>query len=237
MTTMLHCLCPPDAGVLRQGPLLRCRGCGSFRDLAAGGRRARPPGHGGLRSLQDWLRCAGLDSDLGALVACQVGFRDTASLDWLRCACSRAFGIAGADAVARAAAAGLPATELFDAARLPRHLPEPVDLWIFDHCFEHLPEPGAFCAGMAANSSPAARMLVVCPEAGSLSEAMLGARWPHRGEEHPFHWSRRGLTALLGSYGFTVERQFRPWKRRRWLGIGYPFSIGEMGLLLRRTGE
>lgn len=235
MTTGLHCLCSPDAGLLRQGQLLRCAHCGSFRDLRATGQRADHSGGGqALRTLQGWLRRVGLDRDLGSRVVCEVGFRDAGCLDWLRCASSRAFGIGTAEAVARAMATGLPARDLFDAARLPRQLPEPVDLWIFQDSFEHLPAPAAFCAGLVANSAPAARLLIVCPEAGSLSEAMMGSRWPHRTPGHRFHWSRRGLTGFLDSFGFTVERQFLPLKQRRCCGIGLSVTIGEMGLLLRR---
>lgn len=275
--TELCCPCSPESGLVRRGEILRCTRCGSFCDLTAAAHDVRYDGEYSaarghfdpaiarlkLRSFQDWLHRTRLDWDIGSLVVCEVGFGGAVCLEWLTYASSRTFGIeASVDAVLHAAALGLPSGDLFVANVLPARLPEPVDLWVFQDSFEHLGDPEVFCRWMAENSSAAARLLIVCPEANSPSERLLGRWWPHRLPDHQFHWSRSGLSAFLARFGFAVERRFYPWKRvsprlllshlsliashgrrglrsrLRWLDwLALPFNIGEMGLLLRRRND
>lgn len=214
-----------------------------------------------LATLRGWLRRCGVEeTDLGWQTVCEVGFGGAGCLLWLHKMARQAFGIeASVTVVDRASAMGLPADRLFVADALPGRLPAPVDLWVFQDSFEHLPDPAAFLPWMAANSSPAAAVMIVCPQAGSLSERLLGRFWPHRLPDHPFHWSRRGMIGLLERHGFVAERSFVPWKRVSarvlathlllvatggrghrlpacgWLDAGFPFNIGEMGLLFRHA--
>lgn len=267
------CPCSPDTGMVRTGTVLRCTRCGSFHDLTFATEEARSDGDSDavhrysdtaiarlkLRTFQNWLHRTRLDREIGSLVVCEVGFRGAVCLEWLHYAASRAFGIEpSVDAVMRAAAMGLPGGDLFVANVLPTRLPEPVDLWIFQDSFEHLPDPEIFCGWMQANSSDSARLLIVCPEANAPSERLLGRWWPHRLPDHPFHWSRPGLSEVLGRFGFALERRFFPWKqvsprlllshlalksgwalpRLGWLdGLTFPANIGEMGLVFRRRAD
>lgn len=273
MMTDLVCPCSPDTPLVWSGKLPRCSRCGSFFDPAMAAQEVQYDGAYNaarghfdaalarlkLRSFQDWLHRTRLDQSIGITVACEVGFGGAVCLEWLNYAASRAFGIeASVDAVARAETMGLPAGNLFIADALPAHLPEPVGLWIFQDSFEHLPDPEAFCRWMVDNSTAEARLLIICPQADSPSERLLGSWWPHRLPDHPFHWSRPGLGVFLGRFGFVVERRFMPWKRVSprlllshlalksgwalpklgWLDrLAFPFNMGEMGLVLRRSSD
>ncbi len=112
---------------------------------------------------------------------------------------------------------------------------------------------------LAKNSSAEARVLIVAPCAGSLSEILLGPVWPHRLPDHRFHWSQSGLTSLLERFGFALERSFYPAKllsvemvlRHLAIKLGnqtlaalcshapkisFWFNVGEQGVVFRRQG-
>lgn len=209
-----------------------------------------------VRSLERWLRATGLDP--AGRVVCEVGFGGAHCLRRLaeRAAC--AFGIEAVEAnLAHARELGLSGVFAFDDCRGP--LPRPVDLWLFLDSFEHLPEPDRFLAWLAGSSAEGARVLLVAPEAGSPSERRLGSLWPHRLPDHRFHWSRRGLEERFAAHGFHRESEFRPTKSvsaamvaahlahrfpalaplaraARGLRLSLDFNLGEMGLVLRRSG-
>ena len=88
------------------------------------------------------------------------------------------------------------AADLYLVDELPARLDDPVDLWLFQDSFEHIPDPAAFVAWMTASSAPNAEILLVAPRADSLSRRMMGRWWPHKLPDHQFHWSRAGLVAF-----------------------------------------
>jgi hypothetical protein len=149
---------------------------------------------------------------------------------------------------------GIDRSRLFDAARLPAMLPEAIDLWIYQDSFEHVPDPKAHLEWVLRNSSATASVLLVLPDANSLSDKLLGRWWPHRIADHVFHWSQRGLEGVWGQFGFKTVARFHPAKcvtigmlavhaahkfcvnTFESLALRGPsmFNIGEQGLLLRR---
>ena len=72
---------------------------------------------------------------------------------------------------------------------------------------EHLPSPAAALGCARRALLPGGRLLVVTPDAGSLSARLLGARWPHFLAEHLVLLTRRALRRLLVEQGFAVERE------------------------------
>ncbi len=209
-----------------------------------------------VRSLKRWIAELGLN--LSGLRVCEVGFGAGWTLAYLR---GQARKVYGAEAISEnnqsAISLGLEPSCLFDATRLPHSLPESIDLWLYQDSFEHILDPSAHLEWVARNSSAGALALLVLPEAGSLSEKMLGGWWPHRIADHAFHWSRPGLENIWGQFGFGIIRRFHPVKcvtigmmaahtahRLRFglrpslagRGPSLWFNIGEQGLLLRREG-
>jgi SAM-dependent methyltransferase len=190
-------------------------------------------------------------------VVCEVGFGGGHCLGWLAERAAQAFGIEAVEAnLEHARSLGLSNLLRFADCREP--LPRPVDLWLFLDSFEHLPEPARFLRWLAASSAPAARVLLVAPEAGSTSERWLGPLWPHRLPDHRFHYSRGGLEGLFAAHGFRKLAEFDPAKTvsgamlmnhlsmtlpllrplsgaAHWLrGLRLRFNVGEMGLVLGR---
>jgi hypothetical protein len=150
---------------------------------------------------------------------------------------------------------GLPGGHLYAPETLPHTLPEQIDVWFYLDAFEHLSDPVSHLAWVAANSTPEAQLLLVLPEAGSLSDRLLGPAWPHRLPDHTFHWSRRGLSEVLTRCGFSHIQWFSPTKRvspRTLLahalhkagfslsppnsldGVSFWWNLGEQGLLAAR---
>jgi len=267
---MLAPLCGHAPEHLRaDGYRLRCEECGSFFDRAAAeseflydGSYPEQRGHfdaevGALkvRSLERWLRATGLDAT--GRVVCEVGFGGGHCLRWLAERAAHVTGIEAVEAnLAHARRLGIGDVQAFDACREP--LARPVELWLFQDSFEHLPEPDRFLAWLAASSAPNARVLLVAPEAGSPSERLLGPLWPHRLPDHRFHWSRRGLEERFAAHGFRLAGRFRPTKSVSLAMVtahlahrfpvlrpaaavarGLPaarldFNLGEMGLVFER---
>jgi hypothetical protein len=253
----------------RGGHEATCPACGSFWDLDARRRQFvydesyvegrafqdRAVQRLKVRTLRAWLRAAGIDPR--GLHVCEVGFGHGACLEYL---CGSAACLTGIEANAASLeylrAKHLP-LGLFAFDRLPERLARPVDLWLFQDSFEHIPTPASFVDWLARSSAPTARILLVAPEAASLSQRLMGSLWPHRVPDHPFHWSRRGLVDFFARRGFSLRRSFFPIKfvspamasrhlahklgRRAFLLSGVlaerivlPFNVGEMGLVLAR---
>ena len=153
---------------------------------------------------------------------------------------------------------GVPAERLWGAEPLPA-LPRSPTLWIFQDSFEHLEDPAGLVDWMADRSSPrGARVLLVAPDAGSMSRHLLGPLWIHQAPEHRIHYTRRGVLALFGRRGFRPARRFRPvkcvslgtvfrhlgvlagWSAAAPLGLASLslwFNVGEMGILLARDAD
>lgn len=232
-------ICHPEAATVVRGFRAECPVCGSFWDLENLGADARYTAQypsershfdaavGALKvaTLARWLSASGFDP--ARLVVCEVGFGGGHCLAWLAARARRALGIEAIAAdVAHAAALGVPRAAMFLTDELPDRLPEPVDLWLFQDCLEHLLEPDPFLAWLERSSAADARALVVAPDGASLSRRILGRQWPHRVPDHAFHWSPAGMTALWARHGFRHQRSFAPVKR---------VSVRMMALHLRQT--
>jgi hypothetical protein len=259
----------PAAGLVRARHRLRCGACGSFFDRDAlraefvydasypEERAHFEPEVGALkvRSLERWLRAVAFDPS--GRVVCEVGFGGGFCLRWLADRAAHAYGVEAVEAnLEHARRLGIADVLRFADCREP--LPRPVELWLFLDSFEHLPEPARFLDWLAASSAPAARVLLVAPEAGSRSERWLGPLWPHRLPDHRFHYSRAGLEGLFAAHGFRKLAEFDPSKTvsgamvvnhlsrtlpllrplaaaaPRLRGLRLDFNLGEMGLLLGR---
>jgi len=217
-------------------------------------------GENKARTLKAWLDALGID--LSPLTVCEVGFGGGHCLKFLRDNAGKAFGIEAIDEnIAHAASLGIERDSLFVAQALPDKLPQKVDLWIFSDSFEHLPDPEAFVSWLSENSSAQAQMLIIAPDAGSLSEKVLGRLWPHKMHDHCFHWSKEGLVSFLSSKNFTMTASFKPTKYvslltitshllqklrvpmgiAKWINnpnlanLRFSFNIGEMGFLFRKN--
>jgi hypothetical protein len=186
-----------------------------------------------------------------------MGFGGGASLVVLAERARRVFGVeANGAAAAHVRALGVRA-DLMLVESLPPKLDEPVDLWLFQDSFEHVPNPSAVLEWMMANSSATAEIMIVAPRADSWSRRLLGRFWPHKLPDHDFHWSRQGLVQFMERRGFEPRAEFFPLKfaspqmfvahalhklgvsgaAQRWMGgasLAVPFNVGEMGLVFRR---
>jgi hypothetical protein len=266
-----HLLCEhPAARSTRKGHRQVCGVCGSYWDLDSLAAEVtydadypEKRGHfdprvGALkvRSLRHWVRVSG--ASLSGLHVCEVGFGGGTCLPFLVSQAGKVTGLeASAATLDHARALSLP-IQLLDVRALPARLDVPVDLWLFQDSFEHIPDPAAFVTWMVENSSAGAEILIVLPRGDSASQRVMGRFWPHKLPDHQFHWSRAGLVEFMNRRGFTVERQFFPLKFaspqmvlahflhklgapagvREWLGsahLAIPINFGELGLRLQRT--
>jgi hypothetical protein len=206
-----------------------------------------------VATLRRWLQQTHTSID-GKRV-CEVGFGGGTCIPFLAERARRVIGLeANASAITRAKEAGYQA-DYYLVDQLPAKLDEPIDLWIFQDSFEHIPDPAAFVEWMRANSSSRVEILMVLPRGDSLSRKTLGRLWPHKLPDHQFQWSRDGLVEFLGRRGFKPRAEFFPMKfvspqmlvahalhhagapprLRKWLGgvaFSFPFNFGEMGLVL-----
>jgi SAM-dependent methyltransferase len=257
----------PKEKAERHGYRLVCGVCGSYWDLESLAsvvpydasypemRGHYDPRVGALKvaTLRKWLRQTGVNID-GKRV-CEVGFGGGTCLPFLAERARKVIGLeANESAITRAREAGYRA-DYYLVDQLPARLPEPVDLWIFQDSWEHIPDPASFLQWMRANCAPGAEILMVLPRGDSLSRKVLGRLWPHKLPDHQFQWSRKGLVEFLGRRGFVPRAEFFPMKFvspqmlvahalhhagapqrfRKWLGgvaFSFPFNFGEMGLVL-----
>lgn len=208
-----------------------------------------------VRTLERWL--GALHLNVAGLTVCEVGFGGGACLAALRARGARVLGLEPVAANrAHARALGVPPESLFPAEPLPA-LPHAPELWLFQDSFEHVPDPNALCTWVARESAPRARVLLVAPDAGAPSRALMGPLWLHNVPDHRIHYSRGGVAAIFARAGFRVVRSFRPvkcisaamvWSHLRLLagaprdarisrpgGLHVWFNLGELGLLLERA--
>lgn len=210
-----------------------------------------------VRTLEHWLRKGRVD--FAGKRVCEVGFGGGSCLPLLAAKARSVVALEANDsAIDHAQAVGYTA-EFLLVQRLPARLAEPVDLWIFQDSFEHIPDPAAFVAWMCDNSSAAAEILLVAPRADSFSQRVLGRLWPHKLPDHQFQWSRSGVVQFMERRGFALRSEFFPLKFaspqmivahflhkagappsvKKWLGgaaLAVPINFGEMGLVFRRAG-
>lgn len=208
-----------------------------------------------VRTLRHWLATGRVD--LRGKVVCEVGFGGGTCLPFLAEGARKVIGLeANGSAIDRLRREGCPA-ELHLVTALPERFAEPVDLWIFQDSFEHIPDPASFVDWMRGASATNAEILLVAPRADSVSRRLMGRWWPHKLPDHQFQWSRRGVVELMSRRGFSVRNEFFPLKFaspqmvlahflhkagapervRRWLGgvaFTVPINFGEMGLVFRR---
>jgi hypothetical protein len=207
-----------------------------------------------VRSLKRWIGSSGV-SLTGKHVA-EVGFGGGSCLPFLAANARHVTGLeANQVTIDRARTTGVKA-DLLDVRDLPR-LREPVDLWLFQDSFEHIPDPAMFVGWMVENSAPAAEILMVLPRGDSLSQRLMGRFWPHKLPDHQFHWSRAGLLEFMKRRGFEVVKEFFPLKfaspqmvlahglhklgasskASDWLAgsqTAIPINFGELGVRFRR---
>jgi hypothetical protein len=255
----------------RRGSRQVCRRCGSFWDLdslatevaydadypAKRGHFDERVGALKVRSLRGWIRMSG--ASLSGKHVCEVGFGGGTCLPFLIQNARRVTGLeANPVTIERVRKTGLK-IDLVDVRSLPPTLTAPVDLWLFQDSFEHIPDPASFADWMVANSSPNAEILIVLPRGDSMSRRLMGRFWPHKLPDHQFHWSRAGLIEFLGRRGFRVEREFFPLKYASpqmivahflhklgapasvsdWFKsarLALPINFGEFGARFRRAG-
>jgi hypothetical protein len=245
-----------------------CGVCGSFWDLesraanveydesypAERGHFDPRVGRLKVKTLRHWLDRT--QTSLDGKRVCEVGFGGGTCLPFLAERARRVLGVeANAATIAHARRAGYRA-DLLLVSELPARLDEPVDLWLFQDAFEHIPNPAPFVCWMRENSSAAAEILLVAPRADSLSQQVMGRMWIHKLPDHLFHWSQAGLVEFMAKRGFALRMDFFPLKFispqmavahalhkagvddrvRKWLGgtaLAVPFNFGELGVVFR----
>jgi SAM-dependent methyltransferase len=207
-----------------------------------------------VRTLCHWLEIGKVQLD-GKRV-CEVGFGGGTCLPAIAERARRVVGIeTNAATIEHVRAAGT-AADLFLVSELPPLLDEPIDLWVFQDAFEHIPDPAPFVRWMRENSTPGSEILVVAPRGDSFSRKLMGRLWIHKLPDHLFHWSKQGLIDFMAARDFAVSANFYPLKfispqmavahalhkagvagsARKWLGgtaLAVPFNFGEMGLVFR----
>lgn len=264
-------LCHPEERPVKRAFRAVCPSCGSYWDLEAcfldfdytesypAERLHHDPEIGALKvsTLDSWFSIVGLDPR--EHVVCEVGFGGGFCLAHLHGRSQEVYGIEAIPAnIHHAQTLGIEASRLFLFDQRPEVLPTRVSLWLFQDSFEHILEPGRFLRWVVANSSDRALLLIVAPNAASLSQRLLGRLWPHKLADHVFHWSARGLSSFLHHFGFRLRRRFNPMKhvstdmvlnhlertslrrasallKRMLPPMRVWFNMGEMGMLFERA--
>jgi hypothetical protein len=242
---------PPDSSFLKAHKKV-CGLCGSFWDLESltneteyrkdySSSRFHYDNAVGIikvKTLQRWL--TSLSIDVSELVVCEVGFGGGWTLRYFHEHARSAYGIELLRSnLDFAAEIGIPVQRLFQFKMLPDTLPEKVDLWIFQDSFEHIDEPSKFLAWALANSDHP-RTLLVAPRADSLSERILGRYWPHKVDDHKFHWSKPGIIEFFEHHNMKLKNEFFPTKyvslKTIFAHIGHKFNWPLFGILAERIG-
>ncbi len=266
-------LCGHERRPLARSSRVSCPECGSFWDRDALREEPRydrsypeqrshfSPRIGRLKTktLRRWIGKLGVATE--SLTICEVGFGGGFCLSYLKDAAESVVGVeAIPENIEHAVGLGLARESLYLAGSLPAVLPEKIDLWIFQDSFEHLEDPGRFLQWMSGTSSGSSRVLVVAPDGASLSARIMGGWWPHKGTDHRFHWTRKGMVDFFSRHDFVLENAFppakyvsltmvfshlalkrgglkrlEPWVRRIPCSEhAFLFNLGEMGLLFRK---
>jgi hypothetical protein len=264
---ILLCGCP-DGRAIDKGFRRECSVCSSFWDLDSLRRRPEyersyperrghyDPGVGRLKvkSLQRWLKKTRLQ--IRGKTILEFGFGGGFTLKFLSELNDSVFGVETvAENISHARSLGIPAAQLFLFDALPDRLERRPDVWLFLDSFEHLEDPVKFTRWLSENSASGAKVLIVAPNARSLSRSLMGRLWIHKLPDHLFHWSSNGLAGFMERAGFRVEKRFYPLKfvslgmvaSHLWIKIlpgrpaprffslmhriRVPFNFGEMGFL------
>jgi len=75
---------------------------------------------------------------------------------------------------------------------------------LFD-LLEHVPDPRSFLAEVRRVLRPGGRLLLVLPNAASLSARLMGRHWSHYNAEHLHYFTPETVAVLLCACGFEVE--------------------------------
>ncbi len=162
-------------------------------------------------TLKSWLQK--LDLDVKGMRVCEVGFGAGYTLKALMKLGGHVTGIEVVkENLEFAASLGIPKENLVNFNDLDRVNPNQFDLWIFQDSFEHLLNPKDFLFWLSKNSKPSCKILIVAPQADSISFKILGPLWPHLIEDHVFHWSKQGIVKFFSSFGFFESASFNPKK-------------------------
>ena len=86
------------------------------------------------------------------------------------------------------------------------------DVVVLFDVIEHIDPPSAALAHLRRLLRPKGLLLMVTPDAGSVSARLMGARWPHLLVEHVVLFSRRGMRTALQEAGFDIEQLRFAWK-------------------------
>ena len=86
------------------------------------------------------------------------------------------------------------------------------DVVVLFDVIEHIDPPSAALAHLRRLLRPKGLLLMVTPDAGSVSSRLMGARWPHLLVEHVVLFSRRGMRTALQEAGFDIEQLRFAWK-------------------------
>jgi len=87
------------------------------------------------------------------------------------------------------------------------------DVIVLFDVIEHIDPPHGTLTAIHRLLRPGGLVLIVTPDATSLSARWFRSRWPHLFAEHVILFSRGGLRRILEAAGFRVERQGFAWKR------------------------
>ncbi len=264
-------LCHPHGNTALKGHKASCSLCGSFWDVDACQKNfdytdnypaVRMHFDEHVVKLKESTLCKWLSNlhlDTTNHVAMDVGFGGGFSLAYLKPRSKEIYGIEAVQSnIEHAVSLGIPQTNLYNFNDLPQKMPRPVSLWLFLDSFEHIPTPDTFMSWAANNSSDNAYLLVVSPDAASLSCKFMGRFWPHRLPDHQFFWSSPGLIDFMKRFNFHVKHKFCPIKRAStnmiinhfqrtrlrplapmlrhcFPSLNLWMNIGEMGILFQRT--
>jgi SAM-dependent methyltransferase len=77
---------------------------------------------------------------------------------------------------------------------------------------EHVRDPMGTLKTALNLLKPGGQLVILTPNAGSLSRRVMGPKWLHYKVEHLFYFSPRSLTRALHRAGFTDVRVGRAWK-------------------------
>lgn len=82
---------------------------------------------------------------------------------------------------------------------------ESFDVIHASHLIEHLTDPRGFIQELSRLMKPGGYTFLVTPNAGGFQAVLFASRWRSAIADHMFLFSKKNLTRLLESEGFTVE--------------------------------